>query len=99
MEQLKTIASSLTGAGQTDAKKEQTAPQQNNLFNADMLGKIGQLSNAVSSDDQRTALIKALKPMLSEQRQQKADEIMKILKIIQLMPLIRESGLLGGLFP
>lgn len=99
MEQLKSIASSLTGSGQSEEKKEQNASQYNNLFSTDMLGKIGKLSNAVSSDDQRTALIKALKPMLSEQRQQKADEIMKILKIIQLMPLIRESGLLGGLFP
>lgn len=99
MEQLKSIASSLTGAGQSETKNEQNPSQQNNLFNADMLGKIGQLSNAVSSDDQRTALIKALKPMLSDQRQQKADEILKILKIIQLMPMIRESGLLGGLFP
>ena len=69
-----------------------------NIFNADMLGKIGKLSSAVSADDNRTALIKALKPMLSEERQQKADEVMKILKIIQLLPLIRESGLLNGLF-
>ena len=96
IDQLKNIASSLTGASQAETKKEQ--PQQDNIFNADMLGKIGKLSSAVSADDNRTALIKALKPMLSEERQQKADEVMKILKIIQLLPLIRESGLLNGLF-
>lgn len=96
IDQLKSIASSLTGATQAETKKEQ--PQQDNIFNADMLGKIGKLSNAVSADDNRTALIKALKPMLSDERQQKADEVMKILKIIQLLPLIRESGLLSGLF-
>lgn len=95
MEQLKNMASSLMG-GQSEPKKEQT--QGNNVFNSDILGNLGKLSNAVSGDDQRTALLKALKPMLSEQRQQKADEAIKILKIIQLLPLLRESGMLSGLF-
>ena len=97
MEQLKRMASSLMG-GQTEPKKEQEKQQGSGLFNSDILGSIGKLSNAVAGDDQRTALIKALKPMLSEQRQQKADEAIKILKIIQLLPLLRESGLLNGLF-
>lgn len=96
MEQLKNMASSLMG-GQSEPKKEQTL-QGNNVFNADILGNLGKLSNAVSGDDQRTALLKALKPMLSEQRQQKADEAIKILKIIQLLPVLRESGMLSGLF-
>ncbi len=95
MEQLKNMASSLMG-GQSETKKEQT--QGNNVFNSDILGNLGKLSNAVSGDDQRTVLLKALKPMLSEQRQQKADEAIKILKIIQLLPLLRESGMLSGLF-
>ncbi|MBR3868341.1 MAG: hypothetical protein IKM66_03420 [Clostridia bacterium] len=98
MEQLKNVAASLMGSGQTESKKEQQQSQQNNIFNSDMLGNLGKISNAVSGDDQRTALLKALKPMLSEQRQQKADEAIKILKIIQLLPLLRESGLLNGLF-
>lgn len=97
MEQLKNVAASLMGSDQTESKKEQQA-QTNNIFNSDILGNLGKISNAVSGDDQRTALLKALKPMLSEQRQQKADEAIKILKIIQILPLLRESGLLNGLF-
>lgn len=97
MEQLKAVASSLMGSGHTDEKKEQNSSTGNNLFNSAMLGNLGKISNAVSADDHRTALLKALKPMLSEQRQQKADEAIKIMKIIQLLPLLRESGLLNGL--
>lgn len=93
MEQLKNVASSLMGSSQPEEKKET-----NNMFNSDMLANIGKISNAVSGDDQRTALLKALKPMLSQERQQKADEAIKIMKIIQLLPLLRESGLLNGLF-
>lgn len=96
MEQLKNMASSLMGS-QPEPKKEQEK-QQDSVFNADILGNLGKLSNAVSGDDQRTALLKALKPMLSEQRQQKADEAIKILKIFQLLPILRESGMLSGLF-
>lgn len=97
MEQLKNVASSLMG-GQPEPKKEQEKAQGSSVFNPDILGNLGKLSNAVSGDDQRTALLKALKPMLSEQRQQKADEAIKILKIIQILPLLRESGMLSGLF-
>ena len=47
-----------------------------------------------SSDDSRVQLINALKPHLSEERQKRADTAMKILKLLDLLPLIKESGLL-----
>lgn len=92
--QLKNVASSLMGTDQNESKKEQS---QQNIFSPEMLGNLGKIGSAMSGDDQRTALLKALKPMLSEERQQKADEAIKIMKIIRLIPLLRESGLLGGL--
>lgn len=98
MEQLKNVASSLMGSGQSEIKKEQNQTPGNNILNSEIFGNLGKLSNAVSGDDQRTALLKALKPMLSEPRQQKADEAIKILKIIQILPILRESGMLNGLF-
>lgn len=96
MEQLKSVAYSLLGSEQQEVKKEQHS--QPNIFNPELLGNLGKLSNAFAGDDKRTTLLKALKPMLSEERQQKADEAIKILKIIQIIPLLRESGLLNGLF-
>lgn len=92
--QLKSVASSLMGTDQNESKKEQPQPD---IFSSEMLGNLGKIGNAVAGDDQRTALLKALKPMLSEERQQKADEAIKILKIIRLIPLLRESGLLSGI--
>lgn len=47
-----------------------------------------------SSDDSRVQLINALKPHLSEERQKRADTALKILKLLDLLPLIKESGLL-----
>ena len=93
--QLKNAANSIFG--QDSQEKQNTKSDSSNLFNADLLGNIGKIGNAVSHDDERTALIKALKPLLSESRQQKADEVIKILRIIQLIPLLKNSGLLNGL--
>ncbi|MBO5934106.1 MAG: hypothetical protein J6Q94_01320 [Clostridia bacterium] len=92
--QLKSVASSLMGTDQNESKKEQSQPD---IFSPEMLGNLGKIGNAVSGDDHRTALLKALRPMLSEERQKKADEAIKILRIIRLIPLLRESGLLSGL--
>lgn len=44
-------------------------------------------------DDDRTRLLLSLKPHLNAQRQQKVDQAVKLLKLIPLLPLIRESGL------
>ena len=93
--QLKNAANSIFG--QDSQEKQSTKSDSSNIFNSDLLGNIGKLGNAVSRDDDRTALIKALKPLLSEPRQQKADEVIKILRIVQLIPLLKDSGLLNGL--
>ncbi|MBQ8210314.1 MAG: hypothetical protein IJZ35_07025 [Clostridia bacterium] len=92
--QLKTAANSILNS---DSGKKENKADSSNIFSADMLGNIGKIGNAVSQDDERTALIKALKPLLSEPRQQKADEVIKILRLVQLIPLLRDSGLLNGL--
>lgn len=52
---------------------------------------ISQLKNQKS--DQRTHLLTALKPYLSQHRQEKTDNAIKILKLLELLPLIKDSGL------
>ena len=47
-----------------------------------------------SGDDKRTALLLALKPHLSTERQQRVDKAIKFLKIAALLPVLREQGLL-----
>ena len=50
-----------------------------------------------ASDDDRCKLIKALKPMLSEERQKRADEAIRLLKLASMLPAIRQSGILNNL--
>ena len=48
-------------------------------------------------DDKNTALIASLKPYLSERRQVKADEAIKLLKLLSILPTLKESGLLSSI--
>lgn len=46
-----------------------------------------------NGDDKRCALLLALKPHLSSERQQRVDTAVKFLKIAALLPVLREQGL------
>lgn len=57
-----------------------------------IMSLINRFKNTGDSENQR--LLMALKPHLSEERQKKVDTAVKILKLIELMPVLSESGLL-----
>ncbi|MBQ3150863.1 MAG: hypothetical protein IJB86_06425 [Clostridia bacterium] len=55
----------------------------------DMLLKIGNIMSAMNGkSDGRDNLIAALKPYLSRKRQQKADEAMQLLRLMDILPTI-----------
>lgn len=49
------------------------------------------------NDDARTNLLAALKPHLSEPKREKVDTAIKILRLLDLLPVLKESGILGKL--
>lgn len=83
--------------------EKEEKPQNNNNFDffpdGDTLKTIMNIvSRLKSSDnDSRTQLIAALKPHLSEPKREKADTAIKILKLIEMLPLIKETGLFDNL--
>ena len=104
MERVRQMAESLLG----DEPPKETPPQSDIspltslLGGADMpdpqtLGKIMSIMGKLNSktDDCRTALLTALKPNLSEERRKKVDTAIKILKFIEILPLLKESGILN----
>lgn len=64
------------------------------LGNARMIAKISSLMGAMNKNDDRTRLIEALKPLLSEKRRKRADEAMQMMKLFDILPAL--SGLMGG---
>ena len=65
-------------------------------FSPDMIGtlfKIMPLISSLGKDDKYTKFLKSLKPLLSEERQKKLGNSAKILKFMQIIPLIKDQGL------
>lgn len=49
--------------------------------------------NGEPGSDERAKFIASLKPLLSEKRQQKADEAMKMMHLFEILPALKDSGL------
>lgn len=70
---------------------------------AEDLSEVKKIMSLVSrfknqKEDNRTRLLLALKPMLSDEKAKRIDGAVKLLKIIDLLPLIKETDLFSNLF-
>lgn len=107
IQSLKNVAASLSSgtpkamATPNTENKSNTAETENVSdmnFGGVGLGDIAGMMSKLSTggNDPRCQLITALKPMLSPEKQQRADEALRILKLLEMLPLLRDSGLLKG---
>lgn len=62
-----------------------------------MAAKMAPLFSQVNREDDSTRLLHALRPLLSQSRQKKLDEAIKILQMMRLLPLLKESGIFSSL--
>lgn len=62
-----------------------------------MATRMAPLLGQINREDDSTRLLRALRPLLSPPRQKKLDEAIKILHMMRLMPLLKDSGLFSGL--
>lgn len=66
-------------------------------LNPETMLKIGKALSSLKTDDKDVALLRAIKPFISDERKHKVDEAVKILKLLSLLPLLKDSGFLGGI--
>lgn len=88
---LKEVAQSVFGSGDQKDESETPVPDLSSV-DPKMLGKITSVMSMLNRKDSRVELISALKPFLSANRQVKADEAMKIIRLFELIPILREQG-------
>ncbi len=90
IESLKQTAQSLFG--DTQEKKE----EENNFsfqgIDPAVIGKISKVMASMNSSTQnpRCELIKALKPLLKDDRKYKADQLINMMKMFEILPIIEE---------
>lgn len=90
-----------------DNKTEKKEPDKSQSEEEDIFGgidieaimKLGEMMSGMNSrNDKNTQLLMALKPHLRPENRKKVDNALKLMKIISLLPLLKESGIMDGLF-
>ncbi len=89
MEQIKNMAQSLLGG-----KTEQPSPSVDEDIDIGAITRILKMLKQGGADDSRIKLLSALKPNLSPEKQGKVDTAIKMLKLAELAPLLKNSGFL-----
>ena len=95
MAKLNSLADELLGGGQKEkeSSSQNTAGDFFSGINPDMMTKIMNLIGKLNSmpRDPRCDFIASLKPLLSKDKQQKADEAIKMLQLLSVIPLLNDS--------
>ena len=100
VEQLKSLAGAFIGSN--EAEEEPAAPAsvpaavESESPGVDMIAlmKVASALQSMNQETDHTRLLLALKPYLSEERQQKVDSALRILRLLELLPMIKESGII-----
>ena len=98
MEQITAMAKSLMGGGEMPSERpkpsaHKTADLLEN-FDPGTLGRLSAVIGSVGAKDEKRALLEAMKPYLSPQRQVKLEKAMKLAKMIGMAEIAFET--LGG---
>lgn len=77
----------------------QSQPQTPSLPSIDMnsMLQIQKAMQLFANGNKNVDLLRSLRPLLSEQRQKKVDDAIRIMQLIQMLPMLKESGLFGAL--
>lgn len=105
MDNIKNLASEFLGNASAPKVKEEQPKVEANLPDLSKLSGMGMpdlsqltailpILQSFNKPDSRLDFINALKPLLSESRQKKADEAMNLLRLMSVIPLLRERGML-----
>lgn len=91
MAKLRSIADSLTEKGNSQQTQEpkKSEPMPNLPIDMNIMQKIMGLMGQFNKEDYRTRLIQDLKPLLSDERKQKADEAVRFLQLMEVLPLLK----------
>lgn len=89
------IAQMMAAFGGADAPASSTPPvPTSDSSDLSALLKLAPLLSSLSAENEHTALLKALRPFLHGERERRLDESMKLLRMLELLPLLKEGGLL-----
>ena len=86
-------------SGPPGGGRETGNPEGDQGFSLDpaLLSMVMEMLGAFRQRDQNEELLRALRPYFHDERQKKVDEAIQMVKLLRLLPLLREKGILGDL--
>ena len=77
---------------------DEDAGENKDIPDVSLIMKLSSLAGVFSQQDRNTQLLLALRPHLSDERQKKVDNAVKILKLVTVWNTAKESGIIDELF-
>lgn len=92
IEKLKSMAQQFFGSKEKEEEKPKKDTDASFPFDAKMITSVAKFSKMMNESDERCDFIAALKPLLNEKRQKKADDAVMMLKFLKVMNALQENG-------
>lgn len=81
---------------QPSPPSEDTGPSDFSMPDIASLMTLASRLKDAGTDDDNINFLTALRPLLSDDKKPRIDRAIKILKLINLLPVLKDSGILGG---
>ena len=96
MNQIRQLADMLSGSSEQSPAPQ--APQNDTVPAIDpvKLMQLGQLFQSAANDDDNIRLLIALRPLLREENKPKLDRVIKVYRLLNIYPALKDSLLGGG---
>lgn len=101
MKQLNELAQMFSASEKSGSQEETDKSEQNSSefnmpdFDFSMIFKLQEIMNK-TSDDKTSGFLIALKPLLKKEKQEKVDKAVKMLRLLAVWDVLKESGLLNN---
>lgn len=99
IEKLKETAQQFFGGKEETPKKEQLQKKEHSVqsipefpFDPKLISSVARFSGMMNENDEKSNFILALKPLLSEKRQKKADDAVMMLKFMKIINAFQENA-------
>ncbi len=96
MEQLKAMAGNLFGGKEEPAPMASPAAAELPQISAGEIAGLMKMANLLKNNqaDSRCGVLLSLRPYLSEHRQKRVDDAVKILRLVNVLPAVKELGIM-----
>ncbi len=94
LKDIENILKNFVGSGEIENRKKNNTDQFDMPLNLNVILKLKDIAQIINQDDKNIEFLKALKLLLGNEKQQKIDDAIKVIRLFKLIPIIKDTGIL-----